>query len=400
MKKRIIVAVALILMSFSVGAASPEIKISDEEMAKDAAGDEEGLQRLGNFGKLHLFGYGELHYNAPIGATPNQIDFHRMVLGVGYDFNDWLKFHSEVDFEHAFKEPELEFAYLDFLYKPWINFRVGSVLVPMGILNQHHEPPLFYSVERPELYRVIIPSSWQEGGAGFYGKLPAGFDYELYLMSSLEAATFDGGTIKRSFTGDQGFHDSFGHVGEQRAEDFAAAGRLQYKGLPGFRVGTSFFLGNTGQGNTSIGKAFLTMLEGDAKYSFEGIDLEGILAFTNLSDTGNLNTALVAASPAFTNFVGKQMVGWYLEGAYHLLHHLLPAAPQDLVVFTRYESFNTQRQMVSGFASNPANDRRTITTGISFLPIPQVALKADMMINQNKVGTGVNQVNFGVGFYY
>jgi hypothetical protein len=80
-----------------------------------------------------------------------------LVLGVGYDFTDWLKFRSELDFEHAFKEPELEFAYLDFLLKPAVNVRLGAILVPMGVINQHHEPPLFYSVERPEIYRVIIP---------------------------------------------------------------------------------------------------------------------------------------------------------------------------------------------------------------------------------------------------
>lgn len=377
----------------------PMIQVSEEQLQKDMTHEEE-LKRLGNFGPLHIFGYGELHYNNIRGAGKNQIDFHRMVLGVGYDFNDWIKLNSEVDFEHAFREPELEFAYLDFLFKPWLNFRAGSVLVPMGVLNQHHEPPLFYSVERPELYRVIIPSSWQEGGAGFHGKLPAGFDYELYALSGLEAATIEGATIKRSFTGSGGFHDSFGRVGEQVARDFAASGRLQYKGVQGMRLGTSFFLGNTGQGNAAIHGGFLAMLEGDAKYSFEGIDLEGTLAYTNLSKAGNINTVLTAADPTFSDFVASQMLGWYIEGAYHLFHHLLPNAKQDIVLFSRFESFNTQYRMPGGFAGNPANDRRTMTSGISYLPIPQVAIKADYMVNKNQAGTGADQFNLGLGFYY
>jgi hypothetical protein len=94
------------------------------------------------------------------------------------------------------------------------------------------------------------------------------------------------------------------------------------------------------------------------------------------------------------------MIGWYLEGAYHLFHHLWPETRHDLVLFGRFEDFNTQSSMPAGFAANPANDRNTIITGISYLPIPQVALKADYMTNWNRANGGVDQFNLGVGFYY
>ncbi len=395
------------LVSFAVygvekSGAGPTIEVPEAELEKNMKEDEEGLKRVGNFDRFKLFGYGELHYNNPIGvsADKDQIDFHRLVLGMAFDFTDRIKFRSELDFEHAFKEPELEFAYIDFLIKSWFNPRVGAILVPMGVLNQHHEPPLFYSVERPEVYRVIIPTSWQGGGAGFYGKLPAGFDYELYTLSSLIAVQLDSaGGIKESFKGSDGFHDDHS-LGEAPGHNFGAAGRLEYKGVPALRLGTSFFFGNTGQGNAAIGGAFLSMLESDAKYSFEGIDVEGLLAFTNLGNSTNMNNVLVAANPAFTDFVGKQMLGGYVEGAYHLFHHLWPQASHDVVVFTRFEKFNTQFNMPAGFAANPANDRQTITTGVSYMPIPQVALKADYMLNRNKANSGVDQFNLGVGFYY
>jgi hypothetical protein len=368
----------------------PTIQVSEEELEKEMD-DEEGLKRLGNFGKLHLFGYGELHYNGRIGPAENEIDFHRLVIGVGYDFTDWLKFRSELDFEHAFKEPELEFAYLDFLIWEWFNVQAGSLLVPVGVINQHHEPPLFYSVERPEFYRVIIPTSWQEGGILFHGKLPAGLDYEVGVLSMLDAT---------GFTGSNGFRGGRGSVGEQIARDFGGAGRLQYKGVPGLRIGTSFVLGNTGQGNAEIDGGFLSMIEADAKYSFQGIDLDGTFAWTHLSDAGNVNNVLLADDPTFTDFVGSQMLGWYLEGAYHLFHHLWPETTHDLVVFGRFEDFNTQHKMPAGFAADPANDRNTVTTGVSYLPIPQVAIKADYMFNWNEANEGVDQFNLGVGFYY
>lgn len=404
---RVFVAAALCLVSLTAQASgksgkSPEISLPTDTVIKipSAAKDEDGLERLGNFGNFHLFGYGELHYNGNIGATGNEIDFHRFVIGVGYDFNDWLQFRSEVDFEHAFKEPELEYAYLDFAIRSWFNIRVGDILVPMGVINQHHEPPLFNGVERPLVYRVIIPTSWQEAGVGFHGSFAGGFEYQLYAMSGPSAVTIDGGAIDSSFNGSNGIRGGRGHVGEQPFRDVAAAGRLQYNGVPGLRIGSSVFMGNTGQGNAAVDGGLLTMVEGDAKYSFQGIDLEGMLTFTNLTDAGNINTLLVATDPTFTNFVGSQMLGWYVEGAYHLFHHALPDTKHDLVAFARFEDFNTQFKMPAGFAANPANDRNSLTAGLRYLPIPQVAIKADYSFNWNKADAGVDQFNLGVGFYY
>ncbi len=368
----------------------PEIKVPEAELEQEMT-DEEGLKGLGNFGRFHLFGYGELHYNGRIGPAQNEIDFHRLVLGVGYDFTDWLKFRSEVDFEHAFQDPELEFAYLDFLVREWFNTRVGSVLVPVGVINQHHEPPLFYSVERPEFYRVIIPTSWQEGGAGFHGKLPQGFEYEVYGMSMPDA---------HGFTGSNGIRGGRGGVGEQIARDWGVGARLQNKAVKGLRLGTSFVLGNTGQGDSGIDGGFVSLIEADAKYAFEGMEIDGAFAFINLTDAGNINNVLLTADPTFSNFVASQILGWYVEGAYHLFHHLWPETQHDVVIFGRFEDFNTQHKMPAGFAANPANDRNTVTTGISYLPIPQVAIKADYMFNWNQANAGVDQFNLGVGFYY
>ncbi|MDO8461611.1 MAG: hypothetical protein Q7S98_01990 [Deltaproteobacteria bacterium] len=395
-------AVALLIQIFVVSssarAAGPEIKVSDEELEKGAK-DSEGLERHGKFGPLSFFGYGELHYNNPIGSRADQIDFHRMVLGIGYEFTKTIRLRTEVDFEHAFKEPELEFAYLEWQPKGAFGLRGGALLVPIGVINEHHEPPLFYSVERPDLYRAIIPTTWQEGGAGFFGHLESGLSYQAYAISMPTALQVSGTTVT-SFNGSTGIRNGRGHVGEAPGRDFGGAARLEYKGLPRLRLGTSAVVGNTGQGNGAVDGGLLSMMEGDAKYSIEGIDLEGILAFSHLKDAGNINTAILAASPTFTNFVASQMLGYYIEGAYHLFHHLMPETKHDLVVFARYEQIKTQFSMPSGFAANPANDRKVVTTGLSYLPIPQVAVKADYTFNKNDANTGTDQFNMGLGFYY
>ncbi|MBI4374764.1 MAG: hypothetical protein HY542_07785 [Deltaproteobacteria bacterium] len=367
----------------TLSVAGPRVELAEG----GTVGEENGGSRWDRF---HLFGYGELHYNNRIGSIDDDIDFHRMVLGLGYDFTDRWNFRMELDFEHAFIEPELEFAYVDYLYRPGLNLRAGSILVPIGVINQHHEPPLFYSVERPEVYRVLIPTTWQEGGAGLYGSL-GDIHYELYGLSSLNAT---------GFTGSNGLRVGRGHVGEAPGRDFGGAGRLEYRGVPGLRVGSSLFTANSGQGNGTIDGGFLVLAEGDAKYSLEGFDLDGIFVYSHLSDAGAINTVRVAADAAFTNFVATEMIGWYAEAAYHLFHHLWPGTKQDLVLFGRFEDFNTQQSMPSGFAANLANDRNTWTSGISYLPIPQVALKADYMANWNRANSGTDQFNLGVGFMY
>ena len=135
------------------------------------------------------------------------------------------------------------------------------------------------------------------------------------------------------------------------------------------------------------------MIEADAKYSIEGIDLEGLFAFTNLSDAGSINTNLGKT-------VGEQMLGWYVEGAYHLFHHLIPDTKHDLIAFARFEDFNTQHSMPDGFSADPENDRNTVTFGLSYKPIPQIAFKADYMANWNQANAGIDQFNLGIGFYY
>lgn len=384
------------LQKGSVSKAESQKSI-DEVLDEEAQGSVHGHDGPFDFSKFKFFGYGEMHFNNRIGAGDNEIDFHRLVLGVGYDFTDRIKLRTEVDFEHAFTEPELEYAYLDFLFKPSLNVRAGAVLMPMGVINQNHEPPTFNSVERPELYRVIIPTTWQEGGAGLFGKLPMGFDYQLYGVTMPTAL---GDTDATSFSGSNGIRGGRGKLAEAKASDWGVTGRIQNTALPGLRLGTSFLIGNTGQGNDAISDGTLTMVEGDAKFSHSGFDLEGVVAFNHLSDAANINSALLARTPAFTNFVASQMLGWYVEGAYHVFHHLWPETKHDLIVFTRFEDFNTQHKMPAGSAANSANDRNTWTSGISYLPIPNVAIKADYMANWNKANSGVDQFNMGIGFYY
>ena len=88
-------------------------------------------------------------------------DFLRMVLYLGYKFNESILFNSEIEFEHGTTEGtssagggsvSVEFAALDFLWKEWANPRAGMLLLPMGFLNEILGRP---SHERPFLILVV-----------------------------------------------------------------------------------------------------------------------------------------------------------------------------------------------------------------------------------------------------
>ncbi|MFZ5863936.1 MAG: hypothetical protein ACOYXR_13985 [Nitrospirota bacterium] len=348
-------------------------------------------------GKLSFHGYGELHFNSPEGASvpddadPAIMDLHRMVWGVSYQFNDRISVHTEVDFEHAAGEIELEFAYVDFLITPAFNVRAGSMLMPVGPLNEFHEPPLFYSVERPYVQRTIIPTSWQEGGVGLFGSVPAGLKYRVYLVSGLNA---------EDFTASNGIRGGRGHVNEQPSDSLAVVGRLEYVGLPGVDLGLSVYQGGANTtNNAALGDAGVGILEADARLRVAGLDLRGVLASINVDGADQISTYL-AGLPTPGAPVGEEMLGWYLEAAYDVLKVLAPNTDQSVVAFLRYEDFDTQKSMPTGFAKNPAHERQVMTAGLAYFPIPDVAIKADLESWENGADDDGSRFNLGVGYQF
>jgi len=64
-----------------------------------------------------------------------------------------------------------ELAFLDYNFRPEFGVRGGLLLMPVGIINEIHEPPTFPSAERPFLERRILLSTWEEMGVGVYGTI-------------------------------------------------------------------------------------------------------------------------------------------------------------------------------------------------------------------------------------
>jgi len=341
---------------------------------------------------LTWHGYGELHYNNPDGSSvpkddaPAQVDLHRMVWGLSYQWNDRISLHTELDFEHAFKEPELEFAYLDFLVNPAFNVRAGVVLMPVGPLNEFHEPPLFYSVERPYVQRTLIPTTWQEGGVGAFGTF-SDFKYRAYVVSGLDGSGFSAANgIRGGRTG----------AGEAPSEGFAVTGRLEYIGVPGLTLGTSAYHGSADQTtDNSLDGVKVTLWEGDLRLRKAGFDLQAFYAQIGIGDAEQIVDG--AGVPVG---VGEKLMGHSIEVAYHLLPMLMKDTEQDVVPFLRWERFNTQEETPAAYTPDPKNDRSVFTYGVAYYPIPDVAVKADWQNWEDEAGADESRFNLGLAYMF
>jgi hypothetical protein len=329
-------------------------------------------------------GYGEMHYNIPSDGTA-ELDFHRLVLGFATSLSENIGFHAELDFEHAFTEPEMEFAYLDIFYRETLSFRTGLMLMPVGPLNEYHEPPLFYSVERPYLQKTIIPTTWQEPGAGVVGAVAEGsLKYRAYVVGGLDAS---------EFSGSDGIRSGRQHGAEAKAEDLAAVARVEYSPTLGTSIAASGYVGGASQDDGSLGDAVVSLGELDALVHVGPLELRamGVAVFISDADSISAHNGTV---------VGERMVGFSGEVALHLLRLFEGGSDHDLVVFARGESFDTHDRVPDGLQRNPAYDRQVVTLGASFLPVPNVAFKADVELWQADDGSDWEQVNLGFGFMY
>jgi hypothetical protein len=342
---------------------------------------------------LSIGGYGELLYQAfdssrddgAASGRTDELDFLRAIVYFGYKFDDRFVFNSEIEVEHA-DEIFLEFAYLDWLYRPELNVRGGMMLIPMGLVNELHEPTTFLPARRPDTESVIIPSTWRENGVGVFGEAGP-VSYRAYLLNGLRAGGFSSGGLR-------GGRQKGSHA---LAEDFAVVGRLDYAPQPGLVLGGSLYHGGSGQGVSAPGGSELsvdtTIVEAHVDWRWRGLTARALAARADLDDVAELDRAL--------GFTGDASVGEALEGFYvELGYDLLAGGQRSLTPYVRWEQLDTQAEVPAGFTRNPARDVESLTLGVAFQPIDPIILKADYQDYDNGAGTGVDQINVALGYIF
>lgn len=353
-------------------------------------------------------GYGEAHVRLtserpdvdPGGG--DRSSFFRQALYLGYRFSDRFLVNSELEIEHS-HDIASEFAYLDFLYSERVRFRAGLLLVPLGLLNQQHEPTDYWGNHRPLLTKVLIPTTMRENGAGAYGTLASQWQYHLYVMNSLDGKGLSpeglAGARQNGWSGDGG----------ARTEDAAVIGRLDWAPLVGVRVGVSAWHGDTGQRQLFAGgrpDVPLTLADVHARWDRGPWRLQGVYAEARIGDTLAVNRDL-GIQPGDTGAVPERMTGWYLEAGYDVLSAWSGAERQALYPWVRYSRVNTQAELAddvedAGLRTDPALDRRVRSYGLHYLPHPSIVLKAEHR-NWSSADSGPgtnNHREFRAGFGY
>jgi hypothetical protein len=353
---------------------------------------------------VSIGGYGEVLYQnfasksqhgEPSGAQ-DQITDLRAVVYLGYKFDDHFVLNTELEYENAVVasdkggEAEVEFAYIDYMHSRPFNARAGLVLIPMGLINEQHEPTAFLGARRNDVEDVIIPSTWRELGWGLYGEAGP-FAYRGYMVNGLNAEGYDA---------EEGIREGRQEGSEALAENWAFTGRLDYVGAPGLLVGASVFTGNSGQGRfTPSGEKVhgaTTVVDAHVDWRWRGLWLRGLYAHTWISEADLINQLNGFVGDAS---VGSRQEGWYVQGGYDVLS-LMARARASLVPFVRYEEYDTQKAVPFGYERNPENDRQELTLGLVFKPIDRLAFKADWQQRHNAAGTGVNQWNLALGYIF
>ncbi len=384
------------VLSQEVEKLRTNLAIPEEAQYKSAYGLGPAASKVYAVGKgLSIGGYGEANYRNVVGdkgTSKDSADMYRMVLYAGYKFTDKILFNSEIEFEHgttdANGQVSVEFAALDFFINPLANIRAGMVLMPMGFINQIHEPPFYFGNNRPEVERRIIPSTWSEVGVGLFGQITPELTYTTYVVNGLNAQGFSSGGIRDGRQGGS----------QATAENFGYVARLDYTPtyLKGVTLGASGYVGDSGQDENFAGQkanAFTQLYEGHVQWKYRGLEWRALGSVGRVNDAGIL-------SAAKGQTIGSESYGFYTEVGYDILPHIINNTDQYLAPFFRYEQYDTLSKVPVGYADNENLDRQIYQVGLQYKPIPNVVIKADYRNFVAQKGIVADDFNLGFGFIF
>ncbi|MGB1199261.1 MAG: porin [Thalassotalea sp.] len=321
------------------------------------------------FSSTTLGGYGELHYNN--NDNGKDIDFHRFVLFFGHEFTNKLRFFSEFELEHSIAgegkvgEVELEQAYIEYDFSDKLSTKAGMFLIPVGIINETHEPPTFYGVERNPVEKNIIPATWWEAGAAFTYKPQGGLAFDMAITSGLKSP-IDGSKAYNIRSGRQ-------KVGKASAENLAYTGRVKYTGVPGLELAATLqYQQDITQGEAGVDKAGATLFEAHAVYQVDKFSLRALYA------TWNIDGAEAEA-------LGRdEQTGWYVEPSYRF--------NEKIGAFVRYAAYDNSA------GSQADTEKKQTSIGINYYLHDNVVLKADW--EDNSGAADMQGFNLGVGYQF
>jgi hypothetical protein len=277
----------------------------------------------------------------------------------------------------------------------------GLFLPRIGILNENHLPNTFNGNERTQVERYVIPSTWRELGIGFYTRLNAlPVNLSFAVVNGLNSSSFEHGTLIR---------DGRYEGREASANNLAVTGAVQYSKndltvqVSAYAGGTVGLSADSAEAHHLKGGPFGTpviITEADIQYRKSGISFKLLGVLVNIPNAHSINNA-------YDNNTPDSAYGMYGEVGYDLLYKKTETTKKSLVIFGRYELFDLNASVPINTVADPALKQSHIIAGINYLPIQQIAIKADIRISSTDDLPGVPDydnsnsfINLGAGFSF
>ena len=360
-------------MRVSLAAETANSKEADEKL--DALADNSMSVQDGWSSRTTMGGYGELHFNMlenqEDGVSKNTVDFHRFVLFFGHEFDEKLRFFSEFELEHALAgegkpgEVELEQAYIQYDLNENMSAQAGMFLIPVGIMNETHEPPTFYGTERNPVEKNIIPATWWAAGVGITGEFMPGVSYDMAVHSGLNTSE---GQAYKPRSGRQ-------KVAKAKMNDAAITGRIKYTAVPGLELAATVqFQNDITQGlDAAAGSA--SLIEAHMDYEAGMFGLKALYARWGLDGEG---PARIGADV---------QEGYYVESSYKL--------GEKAGVFARINRWDN----AAGLALDSQYSQFDV--GLNYWIHPDVVLKFDYQKQDTPESkSSFDGINFGIGYQF
>ena len=343
-----------------------------------------------------LTSYAELSYGRPTHDSKNTIaDLSRFVLGYQHRFDEKTKVVTELEVEHAVAsaddrgEAEVEQAYLERQLTRQYAARVGLFLMPVGLLNENHEPTAYYGVYRNFVETAIIPSTWREGGIQIVGNYDNGLTAQAGITTGFDLNKWDA-------TSTEGAESPLGAIHQElqlaNARDLSVFGAVNWRGVPGLLLGGSLFTGGATHGQ-AVARSRITLWDLHARYSPGALDLSAVYTRGTISNTAIFNAPLVGSA----TLIPKSFDGWYGQAAYKVWSN----NDYSLAPFARYEQFNTARSFADlgpGLTPDAARTQRVVTIGANFNIGSGIVLKADLQRFRDNADANRFDLGFGWSF--
>lgn len=343
------------------------------------------------FNSTTIGGYGELHYqnrNTEGGSHKEEVDFHRFVLFFGHEFTDNLRFFSELELEHSISgdgkagEIELEQAYIEYDFNESASAKAGLFLMPVGIINETHEPTTFYGVERNEVEKNIIPTTWWEAGIGGSYRFDNGLSFDAVISSGLDMNDTD---KDGNFT--YNIRKGRKKTSKQKANDPIFAIRGKYTGVPGLELAaTILHQTDMGQSDNPSNKDGITVDIGS------GTLYEAHTIYSHAIGPGTFTgKALYSRWEIDINDPAQQSAetqyGWFVEPSYRM-----PTSVGDIGIYGRFNKLN--------YYSGSENNYNIWEAGANWWIHDKVVLKANYIYKEDTINSNNDERGFDVGLGY